>query len=190
MWNTLFWRWISSKNRQKLKNVVQKNFPRGLITKLENLFVFGKNLWKISSNWWFQKSCWPISLRLKHWKSVIRETPNLSTDVDSSTDVFVSADATVGDALLPWDLLCSPGRITWEGDNIQTTHGRTSQLLDLIGPVGWFGENQVNSDRAVAVGWNNCELKPRAPPTVSALCYFFPQSFRIIGVVWYAVIQI
>ena len=27
----------------------------GLVTKLENLFVFGKTLWKISSNWWFQE---------------------------------------------------------------------------------------------------------------------------------------
>ena len=55
MWNTLFWRWISSKNLQKGKNVLQKNFLSGLVTKLENLFVFGKNLWKISSNGWFQK---------------------------------------------------------------------------------------------------------------------------------------
>ena len=30
-------------------------FLSGLVTKLENLFVFGKNLWKISSIWWFQK---------------------------------------------------------------------------------------------------------------------------------------
>ena len=33
----------------------KKKFLSGLVTKLENLFVFGKNLWKISSNWWFQK---------------------------------------------------------------------------------------------------------------------------------------
>ena len=33
----------------------KKNFLSGLVTKLENLFVFGKILWKISSNWWFQK---------------------------------------------------------------------------------------------------------------------------------------
>ena len=26
-----------------------------MVTKLENLFVFGKKLWKISSNWWFKK---------------------------------------------------------------------------------------------------------------------------------------
>ena len=38
-----------------LKNVLQKNFLSGLVTTLENLFVFGKSLWKISSNWWFQK---------------------------------------------------------------------------------------------------------------------------------------
>ena len=31
-------------------------FLSGLVTKLENLFVFGKNLWKISSNRWFQKN--------------------------------------------------------------------------------------------------------------------------------------
>ena len=37
------------------KNILQKNFLSGLVTKLENLFIFGKNLWKISSNWWFQK---------------------------------------------------------------------------------------------------------------------------------------
>ena len=54
MWNTLFWIWISSKNLQKLKNTLQKNFLSVLVTKLENIF-FGKNLWKISSNWWFQK---------------------------------------------------------------------------------------------------------------------------------------
>ena len=50
----------------------KKNFLSGYVTKLENLFVFGKNLWKISSNWWFQKSCWPILLRLNYWKSVVR----------------------------------------------------------------------------------------------------------------------
>ena len=30
-------------------------FLSGLVTKLENLFVFGNILWKISSYWWFQK---------------------------------------------------------------------------------------------------------------------------------------
>ena len=44
-------------------------------------------------------------------------------------------------ALLPWDLLCSPGRIAWEGDiyiNIYTN------LLTSrpIGPVGRFNENR------------------------------------------------
>jgi hypothetical protein len=29
-------------------------FLSGLVTKLENLFIFGKNLWKISLNWCFQ----------------------------------------------------------------------------------------------------------------------------------------
>ena len=33
----------------------KKIFLSGLVTKLENLLVFGKTLWKISSNWWFQK---------------------------------------------------------------------------------------------------------------------------------------
>ena len=54
----------------------KKKFLSVLVTKLENLFVFRNNLWKISSNWWFQQICWPISLRLKHSKSVLstRET--------------------------------------------------------------------------------------------------------------------
>ena len=33
----------------------KKIFLSGLVTKLEFLFVFGKILWKMSSNWWFQK---------------------------------------------------------------------------------------------------------------------------------------
>ena len=33
----------------------KKKFLSGLVIKLENLLVFGKTLWKISSNWWFQK---------------------------------------------------------------------------------------------------------------------------------------
>ena len=41
-------------------------------------------------------------------------------------------------ALLPWDLLCSPGRIAWEGDIY--THTQTFQLLDQIGLVGQFSE--------------------------------------------------
>ena len=70
--NTLFWSWIISKNLQNWKMSSKKNFLSGLVTKLENLFVFGRNLWKISSSWWFlKKSCFPISLWLKHWKSVI-----------------------------------------------------------------------------------------------------------------------
>ena len=36
-------------------------------------------------------------------------------------------------ALLPWDLLCSPGRIAWGGDTIHTPYGRTSRLLERIG---------------------------------------------------------
>ena len=43
------------KTCKKWKMSSKKNFLSGLVTKLENLFVFGKNLWKISSNWWFQK---------------------------------------------------------------------------------------------------------------------------------------
>ena len=34
-------------------------FLSGLVTKLENLFVFEKNLRKISSNWWFQNKLLP-----------------------------------------------------------------------------------------------------------------------------------
>ena len=33
----------------------KQKFLSGLVTKLEKLFVFGKTLWKISSNWWFKK---------------------------------------------------------------------------------------------------------------------------------------
>ena len=33
----------------------KKIFLSGLVTKLENLLVFGKNLWKISSNGWIKK---------------------------------------------------------------------------------------------------------------------------------------
>ena len=33
----------------------KKIFRSCLVTKLEFLFVFGKILWKMSSNWWFQK---------------------------------------------------------------------------------------------------------------------------------------
>ena len=61
-------------------------------------------------------------------------------------------------AFLPWDLLCSPGRIAWEGDNKQqTTHGRTSRLLDRIGPVGQFGENiKIYNDIISDHGGNCC----------------------------------
>ena len=43
------------KNCKKWKMSSKIFFLSGLVTKLENLFVFGKNLLKISSNWWFQK---------------------------------------------------------------------------------------------------------------------------------------
>ena len=43
------------KNYKNWTILSKKNFLSGLVTKLENLFVFGKNLWKSSSNWWFQK---------------------------------------------------------------------------------------------------------------------------------------
>ena len=33
---------------------------------------------------------------------------------------FQGTDATVGDGFAPWDLLCSPGRIVWEGDRKNT----------------------------------------------------------------------
>ena len=42
MWHTLFRRWISSKNLQKLKNVLPKKILIGLVTKLENLFFVGR----------------------------------------------------------------------------------------------------------------------------------------------------
>ena len=41
-------------------------------------------------------------------------------------------------ALLPWDILCSPGRIAWEGD--EQTDRQTLRLLDRIGLRGQFGE--------------------------------------------------
>ena len=43
-------------------------------------------------------------------------------------------------ALLPWDLLCFPGTITWEGDIY--IHTETSRLLDRMGPLGQFGEKE------------------------------------------------
>ena len=45
--------------------------------------------------------------------------------------------------MLPRDLLCSPGRIAWEGDRHIDIYIDiyTSQLLDGIGPVGQFCEN-------------------------------------------------
>ena len=36
-------------------------------------------------------------------------------------------------ALLPWDLLCSPGRIAWEGDKV--SRGQTLRLLDQSGQM-------------------------------------------------------
>ena len=71
VWNTLFWMWISSITLQKWKNALQKKILIDLVTKLEKILVFGKTLCKISSNWWFQESCWPISLWLEHLKPVI-----------------------------------------------------------------------------------------------------------------------
>ena len=35
-------------------------------------------------------------------------------------------------------------KIAWGGDRIRTSDGRTSRLLDRIGPVGRFGENQTH----------------------------------------------
>ena len=62
----------------------KKNFLSGLVTKLENLIVFGKILWKISSNWWFQKKlltdltstqtlkvCFTLSNIKTEWKALM-----------------------------------------------------------------------------------------------------------------------
>ena len=49
-------------------------------------------------------------------------------------------------ALLPWDLLCSPGRIAWEGDtqtDIATTRPKR--------PKGRFGEDYSGANQSV---WN------------------------------------
>ena len=62
---------LAPKTCKNLKMSSKKKFLSGLVTKPENLFVFGTNLWKISSNWWFQKSCWPISVWLEYLKSVL-----------------------------------------------------------------------------------------------------------------------
>ena len=125
-------------------------------------------------------------------KTCMRETPNLSTNADSSTNIFVSAGVKKGapplaslspvlpaavpkglfsnkkrrkkgkegetassndvhfvrvlmprweTSLLPWDLLGSPRRIAWEGDNNKKKNEWTLQLLDQIGLVGKCGEN-------------------------------------------------
>ena len=56
VWNTLFRRWISSKTQEnKNRKHPPKKFLSGLVTKLENLLVFVKILWKISSHRWFKK---------------------------------------------------------------------------------------------------------------------------------------
>ena len=46
---------LVSKTCKNWKMSSKKNFLSGLVTKLENLLVFGKNLWKFSVNGWFQK---------------------------------------------------------------------------------------------------------------------------------------
>ena len=43
------------KTQQKTKISFKKNVSSDLVTKLVNLFIFVKILWKISSHWWFQK---------------------------------------------------------------------------------------------------------------------------------------
>ena len=49
-------------------------------------------------------------------------------------------------------------QIAWEGDNRQhTTHGRTSRLLDQIGPVGQFSEKRKK--RNLITGVNKQETK-------------------------------
>ena len=46
-------------------------------------------------------------------------------------------------------------KISLEGDTQHTTHGRTSRLLDQIGPVGRFGENKPKSlEKNVLVLWS------------------------------------
>ena len=64
VWNTLFRRWIGSKNLQKLKMSSKTIFLCGLVTKLENLFVFGKTkligysvqlqifVFVVTTSWW------------------------------------------------------------------------------------------------------------------------------------------
>ena len=51
----------------KEKKCAPKKFLSGLVTRLENLFVFGKTQIYV-----FKQSCWPISLWLKHLKAVVR----------------------------------------------------------------------------------------------------------------------
>ena len=70
-------------------------------------------------------------------------------------------------AFLPWDLLCSPGRIVWEGDKVPS-HGQTLRLLDRIGPVSRFGKNPL----AWVTSWDHLrpimtpsEIVPKVPKT-------------------------
>ena len=91
----------------------KKNFLSGLVTKLENLFVFGKNLWKICSNWWFQKkllidltSAWTLKVcsieELKEWK-----LPQVLLKVSSNSQWAVLYPSSKGLNKLCWICILS-----------------------------------------------------------------------------------
>ena len=62
----------------KNKKMSSTNFVlSGLVTKLEKLFVLGIIYEKSAQPDGFKKSCWLISLRLEHWKSVSSRTGTL-----------------------------------------------------------------------------------------------------------------
>ena len=66
-------------------------------------------------------------------KSLIWETPNLSTNADSSTNTFFPVGIATGADSIFFLYYLLEGTFTW-----------TSRLLDRIGPVGRFGENEVD----------------------------------------------
>ena len=87
VWNTLFEKKSLIQNPTEDKiNAFQKKFLIELVTKLANIFLFVRIFDKSAHTDRLKKSCWLISLWLKHLKSVLVNLQKDNTGILSITN--------------------------------------------------------------------------------------------------------
>ena len=112
--------------------------------------ILGKifNKWTININWYlfsFDTTMTHFPCKVRHvlprrdvCHSVIAKYLHIHIPNQNLKKVWIG-----GGPIRNTPALVHAKQIAWKGDNKQTTHGRTSRLLDRIGPVGGFGENHI-----------------------------------------------